>query len=548
MAREENMLILKMLQEGTITAEQAAELLNALEVQGAKTEGDAAASGTQGTPSAPPTPPTPPTGTTETAGPAMGITPPPPPPPVTPVVPDLDDEGQAKPGTEEPHGDIFDKARARIATARERISGMQEQLSAAEEKVSQAKESEKPFESLADALKDLPGARAVSDALRDPGRLAANARRQARRVARQFRSSLGDLNIDFDNLRLGEAAYGEPTLSAPREVTTSVSAGKTLRVRNPLGDIEARDSDVPDVRVAGVLRVWATDEETAKGIAEQIKLNVEQSDEGPSVVVTHAGKTTRRVALDLKVFVPKNDIKVSLLSPAGDVNVQNHKGAVVLATQSGDAKASEIVGDVAAETASGDIITEGVVGNVQASSASGDISAIRVTGDSFKAISQSGDVSLREATIPAVVVETVSGDAQVEGVSGKSLRVRSVSGDVFVEKTLFEDETHLDTVSGVISLEPKGPINKSSLTLATVSGDVELKLVRETAASLEVSTKGGDVSGKYLDAEGNEKELTGSGMVSLSETVGKGAGAKIVLTSVSGDITVHQDTPTIEFS
>jgi DUF4097 and DUF4098 domain-containing protein YvlB len=423
---------------------------------------------------------------------------------------------------------------------------MQEQLSAAEEKITKAETEEKPFEALADALKDLPGARAVSDALRDPGRLAANARRQARRMARQLRSSLHDLNLDF-NFTMSEA-QGEPTLSTPREATSPISVGATLRIRNPLGDIVAQDSDVPDVRVAGVLKVWAQDLESAQAIADQVMLNVEQGAEGPTIAVSHGGKSSRRVVLDLKVFVPRSDVKVSLLSPAGDVSVTNHKGAVVLATQSGDARAAEIVGDVAAETASGDISIEGVVGNAQASSASGDIAGTRLTGQSFKAISQSGDVSLREATIPSVMVETVSGDAQVEAVTGSTLRVRSVSGDVFVGETTFDLETHLDSVSGVITLERKSALNTSIVTLATVSGDIDLRLPRDTNASLELSTKGGDVSGLFLDAEKNEKKLNSSGMVSLSETVGKGAGAKIAVSSVSGDLSIKQDSPTIEMS
>jgi hypothetical protein len=460
MAREENMLILKMLQEGTITAEQAAELLAAVDT-----------SETRAPAGAPPAPPAPPA--------QMATLPPTPPAPPAPpagvptppqlVGGDLDfvsrvtaelgveDDGAAAEADEGPEGETFRRAREKIAAARERVAGVQEKLSAAEEKLENADPGSNPWETVADALKDVPGARSIADALRgiDARRIAAGARRQARRAARQVRSAFGDLNLDI-KIDLSEQFQGEPQVSAPREATAAIPAGGTLRVKNVLGDIEAVGSDVPEARVAGVLRVWG-DKEQAETLAEQIKLVVEQGADGPTISVQHPPRV-RRVALDLKVFIPTNvegGARVSLMSPSGDVKASKIKGAVVLATQSGDAFASEIAGDVAAETASGDVSVEGVLGNVSVATASGDIKAVRLSGQSFKATTQSGDVDLSEATTPVVSVETVSGDAEVKGIAGRTLRMRAVSGDIEAEDVTFEEQVDLDTVSG--TLPPEAP-------------------------------------------------------------------------------------------
>jgi DUF4097 and DUF4098 domain-containing protein YvlB len=518
-SREENLLILKMLQDGTITADQAAELLLAVKSRPAPEP----VAPVPPVPPVPPIPPVPPTAV--------------PPPPASEFSSASDAEGEA-----------FTRARAKIAAARERVAGVQEQLAAAEEKIEQAKDSPNPWEQVADALKDVPGARSVTEALRgiDPGRIAANARRQARRVARTMRSSIEDISTDF-NATISEQLQGEPQLTAPRETTATIPPGGVLRVRNTLGDIEVVGSDVPEARAAGVLKIWANDKPAAEALANEIKLVVEDGGEGPTIRVEHPAKV-RRVSLDLKVFVPQNGARVSLLSPSGDVTVRNLKNSgVVLATQSGDARASEIIGDVAAETASGDIAIEGIVGNVAASSASGDIKALRISGQNFRAITQSGDISFHESAVPVVVVETVSGDAHVKAVTGRTLKVRAVSGDAAAEDVAFEVDTHLDTVSGYISLHPRGPLTTGTINIVTVSGDGEIKLPRETNAFLEVSTKGGDVKGKIMGPDGKtEKEITGSGMVNLSETLGKGAGAKIVLSAVSGDLQIDQDSPVID--
>lgn len=513
-SREENLLILKMLQDGTISADQAAELLQAVNTKAAPM---------------PPTPPVPP----------VPPTPPVPPPP-----------SEFPPMSTGAEGEAFSRARAKIAAARERVAGVQEQLAAAEEKIEQAKDSPNPWEQVAEALKDVPGARSVTEALRgiDPGRIAANARRQARRVARSMRSSIEDISTDF-NSTLSEQLQGEPQLTAPRETTAAIPPGGVLRVRNTLGDIEVVGADVPEARAAGVLKIWANDKATADALAGDIKLVVDDGSEGPTIRVEHPAKI-RRVSLDLKVFVPQSGARVSLMSPAGDVTVRNLKNSgVVLATQSGDARASEIIGDVAAETASGDVSLEGIIGNVAVSSASGDIKAIRVSGQNFRAITQSGDVSFQESSVPVVTVETVSGDAHVKGVTGRTLKVRAVSGDASAEDVTFELDTHLDTVSGYVSLALRGPLSTGTVTLVTVSGDGELKLPREADATLEITTKGGDIKGKIIGPDGKtEKDIIGSGMVNINETVGKGAGARIVLSSVSGDLQINQESSVIEIS
>jgi hypothetical protein len=111
-------------------------------------------------------------------------------------------------------GEAYARARAKIAAAREAVAGVQERLAAADEKLEDAPKSSNPWQAVADALKDVPGARSVADALRgvDPHRIAVNARRQAKRLGRSVREQLGDLGEDISaHLPLGGGdKRGEP--------------------------------------------------------------------------------------------------------------------------------------------------------------------------------------------------------------------------------------------------------------------------------------------------------------------------------------------------
>ncbi|MBC8143406.1 MAG: DUF4097 family beta strand repeat protein [Armatimonadetes bacterium] len=528
MAKEENLLILKMLQDGTITAEQASELLSAVDTK----------------PAAPPAQPAPPASTTVPAPPQYADGTLPPMPPMPPMPPELDDED------DEPVADseTLSRARAKIAAAREKVAGMQEQLSAAETKIESAQNSgeQKPWDTVADALKDVPGARNIADALRgiDPKRIAATARRQARRIGRQVRSSIGDLSVDL-NINL-EAIQGEPQIAAPREASATVPAGGTFRVKNTIGSIEAVGADVPEVRVAGVLKVWGADRAAAEDIAAQIQLVVEPGADGVTVSVAHPQKV-RRASLDLKVFVPDATppFKISLMSPSGDVSAKNIKNAaVILATQSGDARAENISGDVACDTASGDVMVENALGTVSVGTTSGDIDAKKLSGATFRASTQSGDVSLSGATTPTVSIETVSGDVAIEKLTARTLRVRTVSGDISATDSAVDESSTLDTVSGSLEYKPRSPLSAGTVKLSAVSGDIETRLPRETNAILELSSKGGDVEAELFPlpiGTGNtQKTVNVSGMVTANETLGTGAGTRLTASTVSGDIRVEQ--------
>ena len=489
MSRQENLKILQLLQEGKITADEASQLLAAID----KAE--------------------------------------PAPAPEPEPAPSSDDSGFET--------ETLARARAKIAAAREKVAGYDQQLAAAEEKIEEAKKSPNPIASLNEALRGLPGTKSITGVFRDfdPGRFASTAKKQAKKLGKQVTDSISHIEIDLTGIT--QTLQGEPTLSQNYELSFELESG-TLRVKNPLGGITVQGSDVPGVRVAGELKVWAATLEEAQAVADGIQVASETTDTGAAVMVT-SGAKARRQELELTLFVPQESVKVSLLSPSGDLSLRGIKSAAVLATQSGDIHVAEVVGDVAAETTSGDIALEGIIGAITAHTASGDITGIRLDGASFKAESQSGDLNLSETMVPSVVLSCVSGDSTVRNVTGKTLNLRTVSGDAHVTGCEFETETHLDTVSGNLTLAPKGGVAAGKLVLSSVSGDTQLTLPAQTNAVLEARTRSGELKGKIKGPDGQSKSINGSGMVIVSESIGAGTGAVIVLSSVSGDLAIDQE-------
>nr|WP_309690996.1 DUF4097 family beta strand repeat-containing protein [Armatimonas sp.] len=501
MSKDENLKILQLLQEGKITADEASQLLAAMEKPA-------------------PEAPTPPPPTLAPPGYPLGT-----------GAGGADDDFETE---------TLTRARAKIAAAREKVAGIDQQFAAAEEQIEEAKKSHDPIGALNQALKGLPGAKSIAGSFRDfdAGRFASNAAKQARKIGKQVSDSIGSIDINLSNITQG--FQGEPTLEQAYEVTLDVAKGGTLRVKNPFGDISVQGGDFPEVRAAGTLRIWATTPDEAQTTVDAIQVTAEATEGGGMIQATGTVKV-RRIELNLKVFVPADGVKVSLISPSGDLSVRGIKATAVTATQSGDIHLAEIVGDVAAETTSGDIYIEGVLGAIGAHTASGDIQAIRLDGASFKAESQSGDISLTEAMLPSVTLAVVSGDSTLKGVTGKRLNLRTVSGDASVQECDFDEELSVDAVSGTLSVAPKSSLTKGKLIISTVSGDIVLTLPYKTNAVLEARTRNGELRGKVRGSDGQPHDLRSSGMAVVSESIGEGTGAMLVLSSVSGDLKIEQN-------
>ncbi|GAA2998126.1 DUF4097 family beta strand repeat-containing protein [Streptomyces fulvorobeus] len=243
--------------------------------------------------------------------------------------------------------------------------------------------------------------------------------------------------------------------------------------------------------VSGAVNVVGTEEQRAR---------LEVSDvEGPPLIVTQQDGVLTVAYEDLpwKGFLKWLDPKdrgrravVSLAVPAGssvEVGVVD-AGAVV----------SGIRGRTEVRGVTGDTTLVGLSGGVHGESVSGSLEAQAVTGD------------LR--------FQSVSGDLTVVDGAGSSVRAESVSGDM------------------VLDLDPSG--KPTDIRLATVSGEIAIRLPHPTDAKVEANTASGAVSNAFED-------LRVSGMwgaKKITGTLGAGTGT-LRATTVSGAIALLRRPP-----
>ncbi len=551
---EESILILNMLREGKVTAEQADSLLRAV----------------RETPVAAPPPPVPPA------------------PPMPPAPPSPDPAMMAS-------------MQARLAELQGKLGELQGKLGAA-----QTARSADGAASLAGKILDhIPRPeldmgkinKAVDEAMRglnslknDAVKTARTAGRQAaeeaKRAAREGRKAMKrEFNFDM-SFGGGEEpgrdtrptnAQSQPQASDTTHDTVTWAGAERLALENKYGNLTVRGTDAPSGTATATVTktAWADTEDAARVLLQQVFLTHTVENGQCRVGVAAPADARDRLTVDVEMFVP-NRLPLEVSTQFGDVTLQEVAAALTVKTASGDVSAARLV-----DTGAGDAKLLSASGSIALSdwnlpqtaltleTASGDVSLTRLSVKSAAVSSQSGDVSAREtqcvetasyesasgdvlvsvgaagarASVRSgsgtarvdglraeqVHIETISGDAHVQTIGG-ALTVKTISGDVEASNTETQNVS-LMTVSGDVQWALPAPFT-GSFAGTTVSGDVKLRVSPASEARLEMNTTSGSLSLGLPteDAVTTERHITGR--------FGSGTGS-IRLQSVSGNLDVE---------
>lgn len=171
---------------------------------------------------------------------------------------------------------------------------------------------------------------------------------------------------------------------------------------------------------------------------------------------------------------------------SGDVSIQGAKGVVDVRVASGDISLTDTDASLlTVESTNSDVSLTRVSGVINVRSGSGDLSLKEVSGRTISAETASGDISvlLTNPVLGSLDLRTVSGDVTVEVPDGNDCRVNlnTLRGSVACGFELESEQREANTVNGKLGS------GAGSLHASAVSGDVSLGLrdstVQEPAAS-----------------------------------------------------------------
>ena len=224
-------------------------------------------------------------------------------------------------------------------------------------------------------------------------------------------------------------------------------------------------------------------------------------------------------ALDFSGGQRRTSISVDARNPHGvrsDLEIHVPAGSrVEIDSFAAEISVTDVAGSVHADTVNGSIRIAGASKEVDATTVNG---SVEISG-----------------TPQRVSVESVNGAVSVRGASSE-ITASTVNGLLSVTGATFS-QASLETVSGGVHFE--GDLAaKASLSVSSVSGDVELIFPARVSGEVSITTFSGEIVNE-LSADKPDKTSKYTSQKDLSFTTGSG-GADISVETLSGEIALHK--------
>lgn len=424
-----------------------------------------------------------------------------------------------------------------------------------------------------------------NDAVRSAKVAGRQAAQEARRMARQGRKSMKfDMNMSFGcDKETGRPAnaVGLPEAAETSESSVNLDQAVSLSLQNLYGNVKIIGEEETDGNsiIAKVTKTaWAESESDARVLLQQIFLTNRIENGQCRVEIVAPSDAKDRVAVDYEIHIPQ-ELPLNVETTFGDIDAEAVSAILTTETisgetalrrpsaeQAGEAKLTSRSGGMqihgwnapegklTVDTLSGDIAADGLsCRQAIISSRSGEVKINKlqaVADTTFESVSgdvmvdggsvgtrataktQSGDVAVRNLRADQLSVETISGDADLDSVAG-TLTVKTVSGEI-AGLGIHSTAVSLSTVSGDARWAFAAPFS-GSLAGTTVSGELTVVLWTNSDTRIEINTTNGELRCDLPLADkspDNAKQIVGK--------VGEGTGS-LKLQSVSGDLRIEEE-------
>ena len=352
-----------------------------------------------------------------------------------------------------------------------------------------------------------------------------------------------------------EPPPGHPVRTETEHKEAAISPNGRLNIANPFGEVTVEGGG-DRIELDIEKKVWAPSDEEFKLAFIALLCTVQSnpgSDEADEVTIkVEAPEGFRRGRAHLNLRVPAS-VLVQVETTFGIVQISNLSGVAEVISTTGDITVSNLSGGGKLETHSGNIKADALSGGIwSVNSVSGQLSATKwssggtvstVSGNILMEDVESGDYNLNSVSgcvrleragsgQPVHLnADTVSGDIRASGLIG-DLDLETVSGDIAVKSNQLHSGT-VSSTSGMVEIGVQEPFN-GNLKIDTTSGDIRLEIPADSDSKIHIESGSGKAQCSLPSISNLQSDRRYDGVV------GKGTGA-INLHSNSGNLLILEN-------
>ena len=362
-----------------------------------------------------------------------------------------------------------------------------------------------------------------------------------------WRNWVGWNDEDFASMFLNSYTYNS-------SVSQNVSAQPHLTIEDEHGDIEIRASDNPKIDAAVREVIHAENDDEARKISDQLKVEIVQQSPGHYVLQSNRRSFSDeggRITLDMTLNVP-TATSVELTSVQGDTTINGLKGDQTLTSNHGDIHLASVEGLVRIHKTGGLTEVRDVKGNVEVDGHGSDLEVSGVTGTVAVNGDFTGTLEFRNVTQTLRYTSSRT-DLTAQRLAGRlsmetgSLEASDVEGpfelttkqkDITLEN--FKHSVKINDTNGDIQLRTStAPTHSIDVNLG--KGEIGLDIPTSSSFQIDASSHHGDVESSFqalkVQKEGDNPTISG--------TNGKG-GPTIHLVTSYGTIRLGNETAVSE--
>ena len=291
-----------------------------------------------------------------------------------------------------------------------------------------------------------------------------------------------------------------------QEITGSLAAVKTLRIKVDMGSVVVRGGQQQGINYVVHTRFGNSNEQDARRQFEQYKITAYVKGDTAWIVGDwQGGRRPRHCSSEFSVMVPREMALVKLETEGGNVDATGVVGRVEAESGGGSMKLDDIGGGVNAETGGGSIDVGTISGDLGLHTGGGSIEVRQANG---KLVAETGGGSVEiQSCAQGAVIETGGSSITVRHCNGK---VKASTGGGSIDLSDIGGPADIDTGGGSIRLaSAKGHVHAE-----TGGGSIELFGV----PSARAETGAGGITVKLVNtgAEHHDSDLeTGAGDITV---------------------------------
>ena len=351
------------------------------------------------------------------------------------------------------------------------------------------------------------------------------------------------LGINMEDEDLARIFYNSFTYT--QTLSKPTSSKPHLLLVNRRGDLEIHGWDQPTMEAVVKKTVWAGNEDEAKKIADQLKIDITEQ-AGKYVLQSNLDSIpegSRSLRLDITLRVPRVT-STEVTADRGDILLEGLQGEQVLTGTRGDLQVVNVEGLVRVSTSRGATEIRDVKGNVELQGRGADVEISGVSGTATVNGEFSGSLQFRNVG-QTLRFNSSRTDMTAQRLSGRldmevgSLEATGIDGpfeiatrhkDVILND--FKHSVKINMDNGDVRLNTSVPLSHP-INVDSVKGEIELTLPANSNFNIEANSRHGEVDCDFSGP--NLKVSTEGERPSISGNYGKG-GAEIHLSTAYGTI------------